>query len=132
MEQVPVRSDSTIWKKTDNEMYEGREIYETPIQEGVEKTTETTSYVLEDPNIAKLKDSAAYSPQIGTKKTVIELGDYTYQVFSGTASAREKAEMLKKRANLLTAVIEALKKCNETEVVKSELTAEKIFGYLLD
>ena len=130
-EQLPVRSDAIIWSKTEHEMYRGREIYETSIQEGVEKTTETTSYVLEDPNLSRLKDGAAYTPQIASKKTVVELGDYTYQSFTGTTSPRHKAEIMQRRAKLLTAVIEALKLCNEVEAQKSELTAEKVFGYLL-
>lgn len=131
LEIIPVRSDSLIWTKSTNEMYQERDVYETPLQEGVEKTTEVTSYVLEDPNIGKLKDASGYTPQIATKKTVMELGDYTYQMFTGTATQREKADILKKRTVLLTAVIEALKTCNEVEVQPSNLTSEKILGYLV-
>lgn len=131
LENIPVRSDSLIWTKSENEMYLDRAIYETPIQEGVEKTTETTSYVLEDPNISKLKDASGYTPQIATKKTVMELGDYTHQVFSGASTQREKAEILKKRSLLLTAVIEALKTCNEVEVEQSTLTSKKILDFLV-
>ena len=37
---------------------------------------------------------------------------------------------LKRRGDLLTATIAALKECNDCEAVKSELTAERIFGFI--
>lgn len=131
LENIPVRSDSVNWSQTTAEQYEGRDVYETPLVEGVEKTTVKETYVLEDPNVGKLKDSQSYTPQLGVKNTVMELGDYTHQLFSGESTQREKAKILKRRSTLLTSVVEALKKCNEVETVKSDLTADKIFSYIL-
>ncbi len=132
IENMPVRSDSNNWTKTENDMYVGREIYETDMVAGVEKTTLKESYVLEDPNISKLKDSGAYTPQVAVKNITQELGDYTHQIFSGETTQRKKAEALRRRSILLAAIVEALKKCNEVDVIESDLNAKKIFGYLFD
>jgi hypothetical protein len=127
---IPVRSDSEIWNENTNEMYVGRSVFETPKISGVEKSTEKESYILHDPNIKEFKEGSHYAPQIATKNTVIELGDYSFQRFSGEWSHRQRAELLKRRTRLLTAVIEALKICNEAEAISSPVTSEKIFRYL--
>ena len=126
---IPVRSDSEEWTPTDEEMYSGREIFESPKQTGVKKSVMKESYILPDPNIANSKTDK-YTPQIAQKDTIIELGDYSFQRFSGEWSHRERAELLRRRTKLLTAVIEALKVANEVEAVQSQMTAEKLFGYL--
>lgn len=127
---IPVRSDAEIWNESDNEMYVGREIFETPKISGVEKSTEKESYILPDPNIKEFKDGGHYMPQIATKNTVLELGDYSFQRFSGEWSHRQRAELLKRRTRLLTAVIEALKICNEAEAISSSMSSKKLFYYL--
>lgn len=127
---VPVRSDGEIWNATQEEIYEGRDVFQTPVVSSIVKTTTKESYILADPNIALLKDASAYKPSIATKDTIVELGDATSQKFSGEWSQRQRAEVLKRRQTLITAVTEALKKANEAEAVASELTAQKIFGYL--
>jgi hypothetical protein len=130
LEHIPVRSDSEIWEKTDVEQYSDRDIYQTALTEGVEKTTVKESYILKDPNISD-GGSRSYTPQIAQKNTVMELGDYTHQYFSGESTQRKKAEILRRRSALLTAVIGALKECNEVEIVQSKLTSKKIFSYIL-
>jgi hypothetical protein len=127
---LPVRSDSEIWTKSDNEMYTDRNIYETPLQSGVKKSTEKISYILEDPNLSSLKNSEAYKPQVAVKTIPIELGDYTIQTFSGETSQRERAELLRRRSELLTAVVVALKEANNVEVVKSKFDSKQLFDYL--
>lgn len=122
---IPVRSDSRNWVKTSDEDYAGREIYETEKQEGINKTTEKEAYILPDPNA-----SAGRAPQVAQKNTVIELGKYTSQEFSGEMSHRERAEILQRRQKLHTAVVEALKTANEIEAIPSDITSEKIFGFL--
>lgn len=131
IENIPVRSDAVIWEVNSSEQYQDRAVWQTPMITGVEKTTVKESYILEDPNISKQGGSKEYIPQIATKNTVMELGDYTHQNFSGEISQREKANILKKRSVLLTAIIEALKECNNVEVEQSELNSDKIFKYLL-
>jgi hypothetical protein len=128
--RIPVRSDAEIWTKTDEEMYEGRDIYEKPIMSGTKRSLTKEQYILEDPNISKIKDASAYKPQIATKDTPIELGDWTDQEFSGEWTHMKRASLLQRREVLHAAVIEALKKANEVEAVKSEVTGEWLFDYL--
>jgi hypothetical protein len=128
LSSIPVRSDSEEWAPTTNDMYKGRDIAESPLHRGINVTTEKEQYILKDPNVGK--DSPNYTPSVATKTTTLELGDYTRQRFSGEWTQRDKALALRKRTTLITAIVEALKVCNEAEAVESELTSDKIFGYL--
>jgi hypothetical protein len=110
-------------------MYANRNIFESSQRVGVHKSVQKESYILPDPNIGKT-DGGKYTPQIATKDTIIELGDYTFQKFSGEASHVERANILARRSKLLVAVIEALKVANDVEAIPSDMTADKIFNYL--
>lgn len=127
---IPVRNDDEEWSQTTEEMYQGREIFENKKQAGTKKSIVKESYVMLDPNVKDLKDSSSYKAPIGTKDTVMELGDYTYQKFTGEISHRERAELLRRRSKLLSSVIEALKTSNEVEIKKSNMSADKLFGYI--
>lgn len=127
---IPVRADDEEWNITAEDQYKEREIFEGKKQEGIKKSITKESYILSDPNIKELKDSSSYKPQMASKDTIIELGEYTYQRFSGEWSHRERAELLRRRTKLLSAVIEALKIANEAEVVQSNMTADKLFNFL--
>ena len=129
LSSIPVRSDAEEWKPTQNEMYKDREIFESPLVTGVNITTEKESYILKDPNVAA-SGGTNYVPQVAVKTSIVELGDTTMQKFSGEWSQRQRAEALKRRTVLLTAITKALKECNEVEVVQSTVTSDKIFGYL--
>jgi hypothetical protein len=129
LNSIPVRSDSEVWHKSDDAEHAGREIYADEKVSGVVKTTDKEDYILPDPNIGKDK-SYNPSPQVAKKTTVIELGDYTLQRFSGEISHRERAMMLERATRLYIAVLEALKRCNDAEVLESELNAERVFGYI--
>ncbi len=128
-ENIPVRNDDELWSPSTNEAYVGRGIYESQKREGVSKTTVKESYILQDPNIGKI-DSAKYTPQLASKDTIMELGDYTHQRYSGEMSHVERAAILVRRTKLLTAVIAALKVANDVEAVPSVMTSEKIFNFL--
>lgn len=127
---IPVRSDRELWKPTTSEQYMGREVYETEIIRGVTKTTEKTSYILEDPNISRLKDQSSYKPVMAVRDRMVETGDYTSQKFSGEWTQRQKAELLKRRSQLLTAVVEALKVVNDTPVIESSFDTDAFFRYM--
>lgn len=129
-EHLPVRSDNMVWRKTQDSTYLGREIWETELISGVKKTTVKEAYILQDPNIKALGDGANYQPMVAQKDTVMELGDFTHQRFSGELSHKERADILYRRQRLLTAVLEALKLSNEVEAATSEMNAKKLFGYL--
>lgn len=126
---IPVRTEDEVWTPTTDEAYKDRKVYESTKRIGVAKSILKESYILPDPNIGKVEGSK-YTPQIGTKDTVVELGDYTYQKFSGEASHTERAGILQRRTKLLTAVIEALKVANEAEAVQSDMTSDKLFNFL--
>lgn len=128
---IPVRSDSEVWERSKNEDYQGRDIYETVQVSGTAKTTRKEEYILEDPNISKIKGEG-YRPAVSSRDLIIELGDYTKQNFSGEWSHQQRALVLKRRGELRKAITVALKKANECESVKSDLTAERIFGYIFN
>ncbi len=129
-ENIPVRNDDEIWENTTEEMYQGREIFESALLKGDRMTTIKETYILEDPNLSKNLDVKNYTPVTATRDKPTKLGEFTYQRFSGEWSHRQRAELLRRRSILLTAVIEALKICNEVEAIPSQMTAEKIFTYL--
>lgn len=127
---IPVRNDDEEWSKTSEEQYKNREIYESKKSEGIVKTTVKEPFILPDPNLAGMKDTSSYKAVTAQRDTILELGDYTHQKYSGEWSHRERAELLGRRSKLLTAVIEALKKSNDVEAVESQMTADKLFNYL--
>lgn len=130
LKNIPVRSDAKVWKESDSADYEGREIFQSKLLEGVTKTTVKEPYVLVDPNLVGRELPVNYTAPIVQRDNVMELGDYTVQEFSGEWSQREKALCLSRRATLLVAITEALKVANDCEVVASDLTAKRIFDYL--
>ncbi len=128
---IPVRSDRELWYKCTDDEYKGRDdIVQNELVKGVKKTTTKKHVILEDPNIKHLKDSSGYTPVTDVRTETQELGDYTYQRFSGEFTHAARAAILKRRSDMILAVIEALKKANECHAVPSELTAEKIFNHL--
>lgn len=127
---IPVRAEDELWDVSMEEDHAGREIWCNKRITGVEKSTIKESYILQDPNISSLKDASSYKPQLGSKDTVIELGEYSYQKFSGEYTHVQRAGILERRSKLLTAIIEALKICNEVEAVPSQMNSTKLFDYL--
>ena len=86
---IPVRSDSEIWKASANEDYQGRaDIFETPRLEGDSFTTITDTEILLDPNIDKEHLPSSYRPITKEVKTTIKRGSYTSQKFSGEWTLR--------------------------------------------
>lgn len=127
---IPVRSDAAIWKKTTNEEYLGREIYESPRQEGVVKTTINEDIVIKDPNLDPQHLPANYQSKITQKRTLVELGDYTLQNFSGEWNQTQRAEMLKRISKLTEAVLAALKDVNDVESSDPNLHVDGFIDYL--
>lgn len=127
---LPVRSDAEIWKETEDEMYQGRDIFETELSKGIKRSETKTDYILEDPNLKNMTDSSRYTPQRAIKSAIIEVGDYTVQNFSGETTQRYKASILGRRSALLEAIEAAIKEANDVVVVSSDMTAKKLFDYL--
>jgi hypothetical protein len=131
---IPVRSDSENWDASDDSGfgYDKRNgIFETTKQVGVKKSMTKEQYILKDPNIDPSNPNAAkYTPVTAVKETILELGDWTVQHFSGEETHRNRADILRRRTRLIVAAKEALKKANEVEVQGSDMTAKKLFAYL--
>lgn len=127
---IPVRNDDEEWKETTEEQYKERAIFEGVKLSGDKKTTLKEDYILHDPNLDRLKDTSGYKAVVAKKDTIVVLGKFTRQKFTGMWSHRQRAELLRRRTVLLTAVIEALKEANDVEAVESQMTAVKLFGYL--
>lgn len=127
---IPVRNDDEEWSKNTEEMYSGREIFQGKKFEGVKNSITKESYILSDPNLSGMKNTDSYKAMVASKDTIIVLGNFTYQKFSGDWSHRDRAELLRRRTKLLSAVIESLKIANDVSVVESSMTANKLFDYL--
>jgi len=128
--QMPVRSDAEIWDPTTDPMYAGRDIYETPMLKGESKTIEKEEYILEDPNLKNMTDTSRYTPVKSVRSTVVTLGDYTLQSFSGETTHTYRAGVLARRSALIKAIEGALKEANDVAAVRSEFDAKRFFEYL--
>ena len=127
---IPVRSDAEVWEDCQDSEYNGREVYQTPMQSGVTRTTESEEVILKDPNLNPDKLPANYSARTTIKKKTVETGDYTVQKFTGEWTQRKRAELLRRRSALLAAVIQALKEVNDVEASESNLNVEAMIDYL--
>lgn len=129
-ESIPVRPDEKVWEPCTNQEYEGREIFQTPMLKGITRTTESEEVILKDPNINPDKLPANYNARTTVKKKTVETGDYTLQEFTGGWTQRQKAELLRRRSQLLAAVVEALKEVNDTVSEKPNLNVETLVNFL--
>lgn len=133
---IPVRSDAIIWGASDEEAYQGREIFEGELIRGVTRGGTKVEFVLEDPNLkymidsGKVPDVSKYTPPKGIKDSLVETGDYTAQEFSGQMTQRQKAEILQRRSNLLEAIEIAIKQANDVATVSSEMSSGILFNYI--
>lgn len=128
---IPVRSDSEIWRASANEDYQGRDdIFETPRLEGDSFTTITDTEILLDPNIDKEHLPSSYRPITKEVKTTIKRGSYTSQKFSGEWTLRQKQLVQERISKLLSAVIEATKTVNDTPTMDPNLASDKLLGYI--
>lgn len=127
---LPVRSDTRNWKKSENEEYKTRDIWEGDVLASHDRTTLKRPYILVDPNVKDLKDSSRYVTPLVFEDIPLIKANETMQHFSGELSHRERAEILRRLTILKAACKEALVDANQAEVKKSTLTSKKIFTYL--
>ena len=125
---LPTREESKLWKPTSADQYEGRAIYETEPVTSPNRTTRKDAQIVFNPNIKEGQPDN--NPQIVYNDVPEILGEQTTQDFTGKMSARERAEILRRKTTLMEAVTDALQRANQAEAVDSDMTAEKIFGYL--
>ena len=120
--EIPVRSAAEIWKLSEDSTFDGREVYETPINEGYAKTTIKESYILPDTQEGR-------PPMVAEKSNQVNVGKYSSQMFSGAISMQQRATMQRKYDTLYKAVIEALENANNVEIETSDL-GSKIMTYI--
>lgn len=127
---IPVRSDSEVWNPTQDPEYAGRAVFETEMIKGVTRTTESEEVILKDPNLDPTHLPNNYQARTTVKRKTVETGDYTQQLFTGEWTQRQRAELLRRRSEILAAVIEALKVVNDTAVEDTNLNVDKFVDYL--
>lgn len=127
LQELPVRNDTTLWSKSEDDNHKNRDIFSSPMDSGHSKTTIKESYILHDPHAAL---DSGRQPIVGEKSTQVNIGAYTSQDFSGELSLRERAEMMVKYDVLYKAVIEALENANNIESKQSDL-GNKFLDYLI-
>ena len=131
VQNIPVRSESEIWKASAHEDYQGRDdIFESPRLEGDSFTTITDTEILLDPNIDKEHIPSSYRPITKEVKTTVKRGSYTSQKFSGEWTLRQKNLVQERISKLLSAVIEATKTVNDTPTMEPNLAADKLLNYI--
>lgn len=127
---IPVRSDAEVWEPCTDSEYAGREIFQTPMAKGVTRTTESEEVILKDPNLDPQRLPANYNARTTIKKKTVDTGDYTLQNFTGAWTQRERTELLRRRSQILAAVIEALKEVNDVPAEKENLDVKALVNYL--
>lgn len=123
---LPIRQESVLWTKSTDELFNTRDIFQTPLDAGFSKTTIKETYIVNDPHI---KDTPGRAPIMAEKSTQVNVGKYTIQNFSGAITNLQRAELKVKFNNIYTAVIEALEKANNADVVESDL-GKKFLDYM--
>jgi hypothetical protein len=123
-DNIPTREEDKIWKTTDEDIYEGREVFEGQLEEGFTKTTLKEQYILPDPHPDQKRP-----PMVADKNTTVNIGQFSSQQFSGAASMRERAEIMARLDVLHKATVEAIEKANDTDVIDSTL-GDQLFAFI--
>lgn len=126
--EIPVRKEDVIWTKSTESLFEDRDIYESPKEEGYAKTTLKETYIVHDPHI---KDSPGRAPIIADKNTQVNIGQYTAQQFSGEMTLLQRAKMYVRYETLYKGIISALETANNVVAIKSQL-GNKVLDYIFE
>jgi hypothetical protein len=119
-----------LWEACTDEEYEGREISQSPLLQSTERTTITEEVILKDPNLDPANLPANYRAAVSEVKTTLEIGNSTHQDFTGEWTQRKRAELLRRKSAILSAITAALKEVNDVEVESEHLDAEAFMKYL--
>lgn len=129
---IPVREETKIWVLSTDEDYQKRgNIFETERQEGETRTTETHDEILKDCNLDPQHLPSNYKAVVTQVKKTVKTGDYTVQFFTGEWTHQQRANLLKRRSELLDAINIALQKVNDREANEcrvDELLTHLIYG----
>lgn len=127
---IPVRSDAVVWNPSNDPEYANRAVFQTEMIKGVTRTTEKEEVILKDPNLDPAHLPSNYVAKTTVKSKTVETGDYTAQEFTGEWTQRQRAELLRRRSQLLEAVTTALKEVNDAEAKPANLDVENFVDYL--
>lgn len=126
VQDLPIRAETNIWTKSADPVFDGRDIWETPLDEGHTKTTIKRLEIVNDPHIKDAPNRAPVTQQIDTP---INTGKYTRQEFSGAITNKERADMEVRYNDLYKGVIAALEAANNADLVESDL-GDKVLNHL--
>ena len=127
---IPVREETKVWVPSTDEDYLKRgNIFETERQEGETRTTETHEEILKDPNLDPVHLPSNYRAQVTSVKKTVKTGDYTVQFFTGEWTHQQRANLLKRRSELIDAINVALQKVNDREA--AECNVDDLFKHLI-
>ena len=130
LSSIPVREETKIWNPTTDEDYKRRgNIFETERQEGETRTTETHDEILKDCNLDPQHLPSNYKAVVTQVKKTVKTGDYTVQFFTGEWTHQQRANLLKRRSELIDAINIALQKVNDREAVECNVT--DLFKHLI-
>ena len=127
---IPVRSDAFVWEPCTDDEYAGREVYQSPLLQSTERTTQIEEVILKDPNIDPQHLPANYRATTTKTQTVLEIGNSTHQDFTGEWTQRKRAELLRRKSAVLNAITAALKEVNDVEVEKENLDADALVRFI--
>ena len=128
--KIPVREDSVVWKPTTDGEYVGRDIFETEILTGQTRTGESEEVILKDPNIDPQHLPSNYNAKTTTKRRQVVTGDYTVQKFTGEWTHAQRANLLRRKSQLIQAITVALKEINSIEARETNLDVDKMISFL--
>ena len=127
---IPVREETKVWYPSTDEDYQKRgNIFETERQEGETRTTETHQEILKDPNLDPQHLPSNYRAITTDIKKTVKTGDYTTQFFTGEWTHQQRANLLKRRSELIDAINIALQKVNDREA--TECKVDDLFKHLI-
>ena len=127
---IPVREETKVWfPSTDEDYIKRGNIFETERQEGETRTTETHDEILKDPNLDPAHLPSNYRAQVTQVKKTVKTGDYTTQFFTGEWTHQQRANLLKRRSELLDAINISLQAVNDREA--SECDVSNLFKHLI-
>lgn len=128
---IPVREETKVWYPSTDEDYQKRgNIFETEMQSGETRTTETHDEILKDCNLDPQHLPSNYKAVVVTSiKKTVKTGDYTTQFFTGEWTHQQRANLLKRRSALIDAINIALQKVNDREA--TECNVDDLFKHLI-
>ena len=127
---IPVREETKVWYPSTDEDYQKRgNIFETERQEGETRTTETHDEILKEVNLDPQHLPSNYRAIVTQIKKTVKTGDYTTQFFTGEWTHQQRANLLKRRSELIDAINIALQKVNDREA--NECRVDDLFKHLI-